>query len=234
MDWVRLYHDMPADPKWRVIAKKAGQRIGDVIAVYTFVLCNGSSNAVKRGVTHGFVAEDVAAAIDVQEGDVIAILDAMEGKVLKNGQLLGWEKRNPIREDCSTERVRKHRETVRNAMKPPETEEETDKKTPSLRSGVAPAVPTLPKPVRRQSTSLPEGFPGGPEIEAAREYWQRKGRLDLDSDDEIQKFRAHHSAHGKRMADWSGAWVTWYSNSVRFNDPPGGKTPPAAKILKVA
>lgn len=30
--WVRLWEDMPTDPKWRVIAKRAGRPISEVIA----------------------------------------------------------------------------------------------------------------------------------------------------------------------------------------------------------
>jgi hypothetical protein len=125
MEWVRLHHDMPTDPKWRVIAKKAGQRIGDVIAVYTFVLVNASCNAVKRGETHSLDAEDIGAALDLDPASVTAILDAMQGKVLDGAVLRGWEKRNPKREDSSTDRVRKHRETHGNASKRIETLEQS-------------------------------------------------------------------------------------------------------------
>lgn len=50
---------MPNDPKWRTIAKKSGQRIGDVIAVYLHVLVNASSagehneSTGNAGVTQG-------------------------------------------------------------------------------------------------------------------------------------------------------------------------------------
>lgn len=218
MDWVRLYHDMPTDPKWRVIARKAGQRIGDVIAVYVFMLCNASCNTVKRGVTQGFVAEDVAAAIDLEADCVTAILGAMEGKVVKNGQLLGWEKRNPKREDSSTDRVRKHRETQGNALKRPDTD--TDKNILGEQS-----PPSKPKGERRSSTALPDDFPLQADREAALGYWRERGRRDLcpKLDDQISAFRAHHAAHGKRMVDWSAAWRTWYGNAVRFEPPPKGQ-----------
>lgn len=219
MEWVRLYHDMPTDPKWRVIATRAQQRIGDVIAVYVFVLCNASGNTVERGVTHGFVAEDVAAALDLQEGCVTAILEAMEGKVLKNGALLGWEKRNPKREDSSTERVRKHRETQRNAEKRPDKSREEENIISSLRSDITPPADEQSKPKRKVTTSLPENFPDPEAFTAACEYWTEKGRPDLAEArlTEAQKFRDHHAAHGSRMVDWRAAWRTWCSNALRFN-----------------
>ena len=170
MEWVRLYHDMPSDPKWRVIAKKSGQRIGDVIAVYAFMLTNASGNAVKRGVTQGFVSEDVAAAIDLEEAGVTAILDAMEGKVVKSGQLLGWEKRNPKREDSSYDRVKKHRETQRNAVKRQELDTDTEqnrekkivgrrkrRRQPSLHASFRQPSRRTSQPQRTCATHVPTG-----------------------------------------------------------------------------
>lgn len=109
--WVRLWHDMPTDPKWRTIARKSGQRVGDVIAVFNFVLVNAAANASERGRTHNLFAEDIGAALDLDEADIQAILDAMKGKVLDgDGRLLGWEKRQPKREDSSAERAKAWRE----------------------------------------------------------------------------------------------------------------------------
>lgn len=215
MDWVRLYHETPTDPKWRVIAKRAGQRIGDVIAVWNFVLCNASSNAVKRGVTRNLVTEDIAAALDLNDADVTAILAAMEGKVIKNGALQGWEKRNPIKEDHSTERVKRWRETQRNAEKRPElesdTEKETDKKQVTPRAEKARVV--------KPRTRIPENFPNEEAQRRAQAFWTEKGRLDLAHSvrDQAEQFRAHHTAHGKTMADWPAAWRTWVHNALQFN-----------------
>lgn len=208
MEWVRLYHDMPTDPKWRVIAKKAGQRIGDVIAVFTFVLTNASSNTVKRGETHGLVAEDIAAAIDLDEAGVTAILGAMEGKVVKGGQLLAWEKRNLFLGDSSTERVKKHRETQRNAKKPPDTESETEQITTSLRSVV---------PRKR---GLPKDCPSETDLAWSRDYWFKKGRNDLWDRvvEEIEKFRDHHTGKATTSADWPGSWRTWARNAMNFGN----------------
>lgn len=230
MEWVRLYHDMPTDPKWRVIAKKAGQRIGDVIAVYTFMLTNASGNTTKRGVTHNLVTEDIAAAIDLGEADVGAILGAMEGKVVLNGELLGWEKRNPIREDNSTERVRKHRETQRNAVKRPDktrTEEDIEKKESSLAASQPPA-----KPARKSSTPIPDNFPSPEQQDEACVYWDERDRQDLSVAvmDEAAKFRDHHVSHGSRMSDWPAAWRTWFRNAIKFNRKPGnGKSDATGK-----
>ena len=121
---------MPTDPKWRGIAKRSGQRIGDVIAIFSFMMVNASANATERGRTHNLFADDIASALDLETDAVESVLDAMLGKVWdKDGKLTGWEKRQPKREDSSAERARKWRaernRTQPNATERPETETET-------------------------------------------------------------------------------------------------------------
>lgn len=131
--WLRLWHDMPNDPKWRTIANKSGQKIGDVMAVYMHHLVSASMNN-PRGVTQ-CNAEDVSTALDLNIEQVEAINAAMQGRVLNGNHLSGWEERQPKREDNSSDRVKSYRE--RNAVKrdvtqcnPREdTEEDKDKNT---------------------------------------------------------------------------------------------------------
>lgn len=108
--WLRLWHDMPTDPKWRTIAKASGQRIGDVMAVYMHILVSASTNAPERGRTQSFNCEDVASALDLETSEVAAIVDAMQARVLDGDKVKGWEKRQPVREDESAERSRAWRE----------------------------------------------------------------------------------------------------------------------------
>lgn len=98
-DWVRLWHDMPTDPKWRTIARKSGQPLPCVIALFNLIMVNASGNADDRGVLRNWDNEDAAAALDMEPQDVAAIMEAMEGKVIAQGRLTGWEKRQPKRED---------------------------------------------------------------------------------------------------------------------------------------
>lgn len=132
MEWCRLYHDMVTDPKWRVVARRAGRPLTEVVAVWTLMLTT-ASQATPRGEIVGWVDEDAAAALDMDPDDVGAIRDAMQGKVLDDERLTGWERRQPKRErdDSSAERVKAHRErqkaqrntteTPRNATERPET-----------------------------------------------------------------------------------------------------------------
>jgi hypothetical protein len=138
--WVRLWEDMPTDPKWRVIARKSGQSIGNVMAVFNFMLVC-AANATERGELIGWNDESVAAGLDVDEENVAAIREAMQGRVLDGIRLMGWEKRQPLREDGAADRARMWRDrktaekaeserlrTQTNATEPPEEKRVEEKR----------------------------------------------------------------------------------------------------------
>lgn len=98
--WLRLWHDMPNDPKWRTIARAAKQPIALVQAVYVHMLVDAS-----RNVTRGHVDvtnEDLASALDVTEDAISAIREAMQSRVLDDDMLTGWASRQPAREDSGS------------------------------------------------------------------------------------------------------------------------------------
>lgn len=97
---------------------------------------------------------------------------------------------------------------------------DTDGLTQTKDSAAAPP----PKPVRKSNSALPDNFPTAEDMRDACAYWAKRDRADLAEtvQDEAQRFIAHHTAHGKRMADWGQAWVTWYSNAIKFNRKPNG------------
>ena len=103
--WLRLWHEMPSDPKWRTIARASSQRIGDVMSVFVHLLV-AASTATERGRTQSFSCEDVASALDLETAQVEAIVSAMQCRVLDGDRLRGWDKRQPAREDGSAERAR--------------------------------------------------------------------------------------------------------------------------------
>jgi len=123
-NWVRLWEDMPCDPKWRVIAKRSGRPVAEVLAVFVHMMTNAGQrtqpNASERGVLINWSDEDVAAALDIEPENVAAIRDAMQGKTLEGEKLKGWEKRQPKREDGAAERAKAWRE--RNRTQPNATE----------------------------------------------------------------------------------------------------------------
>lgn len=107
--WVRLWEDMPTDPKWRVIARRAGRPISEVLSVFVFMMTNAAAGEAD-GELSGWDDEDVAAALDIEAHAVESIRQAMQGKTLEGDRLSGWEKRQPKREDNSVERTRAWRE----------------------------------------------------------------------------------------------------------------------------
>lgn len=108
MDWLRLWHDMPNDPKWRTIARESGQALALVQAVYIHLLVDASMNETRGN--SEVTQEDLASALDTDNDSIEAILKAMQGRVLDGSYLTGWERRQPKREDNSTDRVRRYRE----------------------------------------------------------------------------------------------------------------------------
>ena len=97
MDWLRLWHDMPNDPKWRTIARISGQPISLVQAMYLHLLVDASRNVTRGHVT--VTKEDIASALDVTDEQIEVVLSAMQGRVLDGNKVTGWEKRQPKRED---------------------------------------------------------------------------------------------------------------------------------------
>lgn len=102
--WVRLWADMTTDPKWQTIARKSGKPRSLVIAVFTHLMLE-ANDAEDRGDVGNVNVEDVASAMDCDEEDVSAILDAMQGRVIVDGRLAGWERRQPKREDSGDEKT---------------------------------------------------------------------------------------------------------------------------------
>jgi hypothetical protein len=121
VDWLRLWHDMPNDPKWRTIARVSGQPIALVQAMYLHLLVDASVNVTRGHVT--VTKEDIASALDVTDDQIEAVFAAMQGRVIDGDKLTGWEGRQPKREDAgnpetgaksAAQRKRDQRERERN------------------------------------------------------------------------------------------------------------------------
>lgn len=122
--WLRLWHDMPNDPKWRTIARVSKQPLPSVLGVYIHVLVN-ASNASERGRTQNLNIEDIASALDIEFEAVEAILEAMQGRVLEGELVSGWAKRQPAREDGSAARAKAWRDSRRSQKQAEEDGERT-------------------------------------------------------------------------------------------------------------
>ena len=152
IQWLRLWHDMPNDPKWRTIARASSQPITAVISVYLHVLVC-ASNATERGRTQSVCSEDIASALDLECAQVEEILSAMQGRVLDGDRVSGWEKRQVAREDGAAERAKAWREakkaetersrTQTERKQTPDKDKDKDKdKEQTLGQETAPAKPS--------------------------------------------------------------------------------------------
>lgn len=139
IDWFRWHHGSVTDPKFQLVARRAGCRLPDVIAVWAFILEQASSSN-DRGAYGDLDFESIDLLMGFDDGVTQKIVVAMEARgLLADGQVAAWAKRQVKRErtdDSSTERVRAFREkkrqetpdesdeTPRNAMERQETPRE--------------------------------------------------------------------------------------------------------------
>lgn len=147
MEWYRVYHGMPNDPKLQVIAKRSGQPMSAVVAVWVSLL-DAASQHDPRGVVE-IDPEEIAVIQDIELVAVQAIIKALYAKGMLNEQnrLTGWDKRQY---ENSTERSRKFRDKKKHGATPnnttqrgeaqsgerkrkiqPDTEADTDSRTDS-------------------------------------------------------------------------------------------------------
>lgn len=119
MEWYRAYHGMQHDPKLKVIAKRTGQSLANVVTVWVCLL-DAASQHDPRGIVE-VDAEELAAIQDMEIQDVEAIIKAFYTKNMldENNRLTAWDKRQRT---TATERSQKSRakgerkETASNTM----------------------------------------------------------------------------------------------------------------------
>lgn len=111
IDWFRWHHGCVTDPKFGLVAKKAGVRVSDVIAVWAFILENASAET-DRGSVGQLDFEAIEHLFGLDDGQAVRILDAMTQRGLIAGnRIAAWEKRQPKREDdTAADRQRRKRE----------------------------------------------------------------------------------------------------------------------------
>lgn len=115
MHWFRWHHGTVTDPKFGLIAKKAGTSVAEVIAVWACLL-EAASASEDRGDAGMPDFEAIDFALGVDEGTTERVYGLMQARSLIDqgtGRLTAWEKRQPKRErddDNSAERKRRQRE----------------------------------------------------------------------------------------------------------------------------
>lgn len=110
IDWFRWHHGSVTDPKFQLIAKKAGARVGDVVAVWAFIL-EAASMAEDRGNPGELDFESMDCLLGMDDG----LSSSIHAQLIQRGmvdatdsRVTSWDKRQPKRErdDSSAERTR--------------------------------------------------------------------------------------------------------------------------------
>lgn len=114
-EWYRHWHGTVSDPKFIIIGKKSNSRRCEVLSVWECLLEHASSvttcNAnVTRGNLSGFDFDDCDALLELESGQSRRIYDALVEKgIIADNAITNWERRQPKKEDNSSERVKIHR-----------------------------------------------------------------------------------------------------------------------------
>jgi hypothetical protein len=112
IDWFRWHHGSVSDPKFQLVAKKAGASVAEVIAVWACLL-EAASQSEQRGSAGTPDFEALDCSLGLADGKAKTIYERMQDRslVAGDGEISSWEKRQPKREDDSAaDRKRKQRE----------------------------------------------------------------------------------------------------------------------------
>lgn len=118
MNWLRLYHDLPHDPKLKRIAHLAGATLPHVISVWVSMLCHASKNeGDRRGTLDGWDDTEWAFDIGMDRAIVFSIREAMFGRLVDDGgRIIAWDRRQ-FQSDTSRARQQAYRERKQTEQK---------------------------------------------------------------------------------------------------------------------
>lgn len=241
IDWFRWYHGSVTDPKFQLVAKKASARIGDVIAIWAFVL-EKASQSQDRGSVGEVDAESLDCMLGCDEGTADAVINQFYARgLLADGRLAKWEERQPKRErpeDSSSDRVRAYRArngvsadvTPCNATQRQETprgeeSREEEKLTPP--SGGAPPTDEAKPSTKAHGTRLADDWTL-PETWAAeaKRILTDLGKPEINIPREADKFRDYwrgQPGQAGRKSDWLGTWRNWIRKAAEYQRGPPAK-----------
>lgn len=113
IDWFRWHHGSVTDPKFQLVARRAGASLPDVLAVWSYLLEQASASE-KRGDFGQIDCEaiDCMFGFPSTETRTADILKAMQQRdLITDSQVIAWDRRQPKREDdTANERKRRQRE----------------------------------------------------------------------------------------------------------------------------
>lgn len=197
-DWFRSWHGAPTDQKWGMVAASVGCKPAEVASL-AWALMDYASQAAERGSIKGFGVRLYSFSSGTDKTTVDLIMSEMadpEVGFIDGDRLKSWDKRQPKREDNSSERVKKHRERQKTA----ENDEERGET-----QGNAP----------EEEQSREEDTPKPP-IDEAFDLWNAMAKscglaeVERRTDQRRDKLRARLNEHG--LDGWKAALEKIRSN----------------------
>jgi hypothetical protein len=223
--WIRLWAELPHDPKFRTIARITSQPTANVIAVYIHMLVCAADDsdldvtqcdAARRGKIVSWQDEDIATALDLETEEITQIREAMQGRLLEGEYIKGWDARQPKREDSSKERTKRWREGKKNENV---TQCDADVTQCDSKNKNKIKIKDLNKEkVKKEKVRL-EDFRV---LDKHIEYAERKGCPSPHT--QIEKFKNYYLARPKRMkeiSNWDLTFYNWLTNAITFQQPGG-------------
>jgi hypothetical protein len=116
MDWFRWWHGSVTDPKFQLIARRSNTNVANVIAIWAAILESASNvtqcDATKqRGDATTFDCDAHDVLFGLEDGVCASVYQQfIAHKLIKDGFVVAWEKRQPKREDSSAARTKEYRE----------------------------------------------------------------------------------------------------------------------------
>lgn len=169
--WLRWYHGAVSDDKWPLIARRTGQPIAVIVAVWVALL-ECASQAEERGSVADFDAESMDALLQVDDGACQAIYDALSGGKrprIAADKIVNWERRQPV-DEGATERKRLQREREKLEAERVALEQLRQKKSKNIQENQsASQAVTQCHTVSQAVTAFPEMSLRGEEIREEKE-----------------------------------------------------------------
>lgn len=244
IDWFRWHHGSVTDPKFSLVARRAGCSLPDVLAVWAYLLERASA-AEMRGEFGEVDWETVDNMFGFEDGVTSAILTHMNGRdLIAGGRIVAWEKRQPkrerdpapIHEDApqpmtSTERSRKHRAAKSGQTEPDDAMQRhatpcnasDDQETPigeERREDTSTSLRSVEGASKRASRKCPPTF----EVDDELRQWAASSHPAVNLQAETEKLRDH--TFKAAISDWRGAWRNWIRRADE-NAPKARGSPPA-------
>ena len=184
--------------------------------------------------------EDLAACLDMDEERLLAVISAMEGRFIENKQIINWEKRQPKREDNSTERTKAWRERKKTTCDAdvtqgdaPDTDTDTDTDTDNNQIKRKRNATSL--------TSFEKQFGEYPTI-ISNELWSYGKERGLDADRVESVWTAFCDWHVAKNSKWAGsrgwklAWGNWCARQTdrQPSQQRGGNSQQPSKLAAIS